>query len=1368
MIQAPVIYNNLDIPVSSLNVHLEGSGSSETSGFIYQPTGGIFSSGSISNGFYWNYEFVLMSENQEFSIQSFDVSGNLSPISKINIEYEIKPPLILSPGNPRILSINESSTGSSNTKFQTLIGNFLEEGVIVGDYVLGISGRNQNQLNKVREVSETYLITDPFNFFWKMGDQIKIYPNNQRPVYKTNKLAYEAKGLVDSSAEKVLYTTSENFDLIKIYAGIEEDYSITNENKFFSLKIDGITKNFDLDLGIKTASEIAFKINQEFNKPVAFVELVNLDSSAVFFIQGKKIEVFETPASIYFKMCKGDFNLAKNIPISGSVVNLGKCEVVLNTEDTARNLNLNIDGNILQYTIPLGQTTTPSSIALALNTQAGKCVASPGPNSITLIASDNLDVLNDVGFLNLDQSKSGVADLNNGEWSLNLEVPANLFTVSLVAQDKFGNTSEINSLDNEYQISTPVLLNPFEEIDCVGVLPVEEEIVNIFGEYDSEGSGVQINGLNVNSLDGNWSIDLDNLQEGKNVFSIVTIDKFGTPSIPRDIAVDYKNPFNQPALEEEEENLRWTLEAGVTGTGPEKIKKYAEKIKSLFSPYLSAIKIIKTFLQQARSLIKSKVLGNINQLVKSVQNFINEAVGFLNDFSRGAGIYLISTIPKPSEVQDPKKFLDRLRTGGSREGNLISGTTGAFDGFIDSLVSSFDDTLDPYRPQFSSAVKTGAYCLAIADNGDGLANFIQSLNQMSLIVNQQLINAALSAPINVRVSNENKRVVLTWSSSGSGIKPGIYTVWRSENPGGKNNIKKIKNTVFKKNSSKFFEEKDIDPNTGQPYVEYQYLGKIDFNSIDTTKYVSNLKNQSALKLLYKAPLETLSASNDFLNSYTSNFRFIDGKVTPEETRNNKLTEAVLAGQESISTFLGDTFSDFDYRVSVSSRGTTIGSLSYRDLTVGSVNFLNRIRDSILYRTSSTEVDLINGKIYYYKIIPFFKGENVPSKFSFREVSKIQNRSTCVEVIGCPQNPILEFIQEDLTYQFDFPENKDDKGLVYVLQGSIYNNRTGLIAGYFDDALTVKVDGGIVKPSKILFDKGVVYLDPSNKPTTSIVFSYWGKKEINTTRAKIIGRNRGGFTFKKINTKDNVLSIRVGPFANSLDIDYQPSGGYIYNTVSFVQKVSFVADFGDNNERFLTAEEVASIIRNQTYGVRVSVDRENRIILMDDSNVDPAVGSSISILEDNNVLGFKAGDKDNITIAGFPPNWNRVSMLDLFPVLGELSRYIEDTSQNFLRALEDVARSIEDYINTLIQRVDALNEIIVKLSELAQKLADILGFTGGIWYLRIPTKSGGVEYLKTSLINSTNKPRSYLAAGIMFVYGDGATEKALGSIFKQRR
>jgi len=111
-------------------------------------------------------------------------------------------------------------------------------------------------------------------------------------------------------------------------------------------------------------------------------------------------------------------------------------------------------------------------------------------------------------------------------------------------------------------------------------------------------------------------------------------------------------------------------------------------------------------------------------------------------------------------------------------------------------------------------------------------------------------------------------------------------------------------------------------------------------------------------------------------------------------------------------------------------------------------------------------------------------------------------------------------------------------------------------------------------------------------------TYWGKKIQSTTRASIVSLHQGPFTFKDTN---NILGIQVGRGATVTET-------FGLDPITRTQNVTLTRFKEGETEITMSATDVASVIRSQTGGLKVFVDHLNRVVLEEDQNPDPYVGS----------------------------------------------------------------------------------------------------------------------------------------------------------------
>ncbi len=434
---------------------------------------------------------------------------------------------------------------------------------------------------------------------------------------------------------------------------------------------------------------------------------------------------------------------------------------------------------------------------------------------------------------------------------------------------------------------------------------------------------------------------------------------------------------------------------------------------------------------------------------------------------------------------------------------------------------------------------------------------------------------------------------------------------------------------------------------------------------------------------------------------------------------------------------------------------------------GTVDFLEATRDYVLVVTGYNNTPIQNGKTYYYKVVPAIGVSSLDWE-SFKAAS---TKGDSLEVVSTAAYVHLENRTEYLYDQIE----KTKIGY-YKLEGSIYDKDTGLFADNMN-ALSVKVDGAVVTPAKIFAEKGLIVLN--NPPRQTLEVTYWGKKIQETTRASIVSLNQGPFTFKE---DTNILGIQVGRGATITET-------FGANPITRTQNVTMTRFKSGESEVTLSADEVASVIRSQTSGLKVFVDHLNRIVLEEDQNPNIYIGSYLEIKITNDVLGFISledlprynlpqkqvytfagqGVESDYThtkseagpLGGTPPDWKSLRVSDLFPSVNDLIRYINNAFDQISKGLESATSSLTDFIDLLQTKIDALSEMLKEAQALLKRMAEALTIQGGFYFLEIPAKSGGAEYFKNALRTSINyPPDSEYTGGIVFLYTDGGTAVAL--------
>jgi len=126
------------------------------------------------------------------------------------------------------------------------------------------------------------------------------------------------------------------------------------------------------------------------------------------------------------------------------------------------------------------------------------------------------------------------------------------------------------------------------------------------------------------------------------------------------------------------------------------------------------------------------------------------------------------------------------------------------------------------------------------------------------------------------------------------------------------------------------------------------------------------------------------------------------------------------------------------------------------------------------------------------------------------------------------------------------------------------------------------------------------------------------------------------------------------------------------------------------------------------------------------------------------------------VASTPPDWSSTKLADI-PGFSDLHRAIQGYLSQFRGYLTTGDNFLDDYIKTIEHKVNSIARAVDELNQAIDAIVGAVGATG-VYYLNIPTNTGGNDYLKKSLSDSelesltTNK----YTAMTLFVAGGANT------------
>lgn len=448
-------------------------------------------------------------------------------------------------------------------------------------------------------------------------------------------------------------------------------------------------------------------------------------------------------------------------------------------------------------------------------------------------------------------------------------------------------------------------------------------------------------------------------------------------------------------------------------------------------------------------------------------------------------------------------------------------------------------------------------------------------------------------------------------------------------------------------------------------------------------------------------------------------------------------EAVGAYTKIGEILLADTlyldFKFIDGRLT-SSEIARFGVISDLISTGGDAEYYN-YSFNYLYTLDGTDSDIENGKTYYYKVVSVFS--DADNNISVAESS---------EVLSTPIAPNLKEIIDDLSPQITELDSSGQP-LTYLLSGPIYDSNT-LLPTDSAQAVEVTVDGAVIKVKDIDGSTGVITIYPNNIPKKSITAKYQTKDSLETTKASITSSKSGPYLIK---SNTNTLKVKAGiTLVNVVDETHK---------ISAIQNITLGRDIPDEGIT-MTSEKVASEIREQVRGIRVYVNKDNKIVLEDALDIDVYQNSKIEIIEGNTALGFSRGSEMAGTFVGNPPDWGTLRISGLFPFYTDALNYLNTIAVGMLSGIASSSESMVKFIELLEDRVASLQELSNTILEIIRSIEELSVIDAAGYSLIIPAQKGGNAYFINSFRNATGAPTSDYAGGIVILYSDGAIKNIL--------
>jgi len=1286
----------------------------------------------------WGFDFPIYSTINQIYVTALDNFYNYTANVSKQITYQLSEPFFITPGTPRSLTDNIAISGSTTDIFVTMNGDFLADGVIIGDYVLATSGANVGNLQAVSDVTDTTLVTNSFEKAWASGDTISVYSIMDRPTYLTKQVQLNCTGKADINSSSLIYSDQSSLSKIKIYSTLSEPFNIPPQSNFLNLTVGNETESIELSVGSGfTAAEITTQINDFFNEEVAFVD------STKIYIQGYYVNIASASANAELGFSVGEYKVAYEIICDDSITLDAS-----NTTTSTTALSLFVDDNPVLLNFPYG-TYAKTDIINRINNFLNKEVAFFTSTGMMILGKKDIFIVYDFLAFGFSRQVVGIINFLEGkaDWNTSFTILKGNFNLTLTALDAFYVIVEGESLGIQYKLDPPVVSN--------STLTVYVNTISLLGTYDTEGKAVFINGTAISgAYGGSWTHTLEYLTVGGTSVAAKVEDIFGGYSDTLDFVVDYVDP-NQAYITPIEGPLTWKR-LTTPNLIPEILRELINSIESLLGGIIALLKTVTHILELAKAFI----LGPLNFLRAVVQDIINKIMDILLDFLAGAGIYILNTLPL---------YRDFINNG--TKSTITDFLGGGFSGFIQKVVTSFDDPGDNARPQMSSRANVAGFIFAI-DSGEGVNQLIYAVSEIMRFLGGAL-DYGLQPPKNLKAKGENNRVVLTWESP-SGFNPDYYLIRKSTVSGGL--------PMLAANA--------IDPSAPDTFA----LATNEFNSDPTGKIFTNYD--------YVGVIET----SPFITSY----KFVDGpNLTADETAEmGFIDKAIALGANAAYLLLTGQGVGFISKTAYSGQTLANGTQYFYIVTPFVKELILSYFDN-LSKDATTWITSITNMLGLTTILSSGPiATTLPKIFTTAESLNMVLKAlpgTSSEVSATPNMPTIVQINDILTDQMLTQVSLGKKAVNYQLSSGIYDKNTGLPSSNPGD-IKISIDfDRVVTPILIRGAQGHFTLKDTDAPDTVITATYYGKAVENLTRAKIVSSNSGPFTFYSY---DNTLVLQVGTNKNlvALTTDIPGLNLSTNQTITFttvaltpvqnaaataialglassististqatttptLQTMQSIAKAGKqvtpySTGTIFTADQVASIIRSQTSGLTVYVDRLNRIVLEETLVPNIYKQSYIEVISGNNTLGFTTGQKSTAGPTSVPPDWYSLRLTDLFPYLSDVIKQIEAVLKSILGFIDSIITALSQFMDGLINKIALLTGLLNSLYMLIYKLEQLLTIKVSLYYLQIPFNTGGVTYFKNAITTAAGAPANTdYAGGVVFLVSDGGVLKALNYLF----
>lgn len=780
-------------------------------------------------------------------------------------------------------------------------------------------------------------------------------------------------------------------------------------------------------------------------------------------------------------------------------------------------------------------------------------------------------------------------------------------------------------------------------------------------------------------------------------------------------------------------------------------------IQTILGILRSVLKIIRVFLLDATSL----VLAVIKTLVKQITDFIRNL--------GNSGIFFLLVSPDSSVVPD-----------------LLNGMRGGFDAFVEKIVASLDDSLDPLRPLFPSSQKVGGVAYGISTG-----NIMDSLNFISffLSVFQTSFTRMYPNPTITGASGNSVNIIeFNRPSTPTNFFTGLKVILeRATESGGVVKTKTGEKSATNQAQGGTLTETDRDSQTGQPKTTWKEICTIKYDVLDNVGgttvqetiperfiFIDQNGEEGKAPHLIRFDISKQADSQGFVAINQTGDAFTSAGTNKGPTFFT-IFNTLLGDQPQILPTLA-TKSEITSAIPESQQSDFFKS-KYLPLTTGEIVYLDfRVNGlPIPHATTKKPSDEIYIQSATHSTVTLSKAVPVGSTVEvYAYVMASSGDILLQREFNAGHNTVLDSINRvGYTYIQKITKEGLENGKPYY-----YRLRVESVGGDPSTNGTISNEIRLVPrqayaptiasafclsekegPFVIKSDNNILNFKVGNKSyQVSLPLS---KQNIFATSDEEFGNSFGllqspNFDYQNSNTID---TARLA--SDKLERRLTTGRGLTFYYVDGVGRKQLVMP-----SQFIPVDidEVVAEITNQINDRSVIVKSyKNRILIQDNSNSNS--GSSIEFVQDCGALGFSKGMCMNVQ-KPVPPNWSRVAIKDIIPQIGTLADFIDAFVSGVLSSAESPIKALVDFIDLLDAKIVSIQKFIQKIQDLLALLASFKIQLPNIYKLEIPA-CNGTDAMK-SYIENAGRPLSSandFAVGIVLVVGGVGADTTIDVLHK---